>query len=83
MGAQLNSYESYLASSLAICALEAAKDSDMEDLIAAVAEGGVVDDDQVPNGRVGSGLGYHGPDRRQRGWHSSRCRSSVCEVLQQ
>ena len=48
-GAQLNSYESYLASSLAICALEAAKDSDMEDLIAAVAEGGAVDDDQVPN----------------------------------
>ena len=36
------SFESYLAiSSLAICALEAAKDSDMEDLIAAVvAEGG-------------------------------------------
>ena len=49
VGAQLNSYESYLASSLAICALEAAKDSDMEDLIAAVAEGGAVDDDQVPN----------------------------------
>ena len=49
MGAQLNSYESYLASSLAICALEAAKDSDMEDLIAAVAERGAVDDDQVPN----------------------------------
>ena len=38
VGAQLNSYESYLASSLAIC-----------DLIAAVAEGGAVDDDQVPN----------------------------------
>ena len=48
-GAQLNSYESYLASSLAICALEAAKDSDMEDLIAAVAEGCAVDDDLVPN----------------------------------
>ena len=47
--AQLNSYKSYLASSLAIFALEAAKDSDMEDLIAAVAEGGAVDDDQVPN----------------------------------
>ena len=35
---QLNSYESYLASSLAIY-----------DLIAAVAEVGAVDDDQVPN----------------------------------
>ena len=52
VGAQLNSYESYLASSLAICALEATKDSDMEDLIAAVAEGGAVDDDQVPNAFV-------------------------------
>ena len=41
------SYESYLASSLAICALEAAKDNDMEDIIAAVAEGSAVDDDQV------------------------------------
>ena len=36
MGAQLNSYESYLASSLAICALEA-------------AEGGTADNDLVPN----------------------------------
>ena len=41
------SYESYLASSMAICALEAVKDSDTEDLIADVAEGGAVDDDQV------------------------------------
>ena len=50
VGAQLNSYESYLAISLVISALEAAKDSDIEDLIAAVAEGGAVDNnDQVPN----------------------------------
>ena len=56
VGAQLNSYESYLASSLTICALEAAKDSDMEDFIAAVAEGGAVDDNLVPNAALALAL---------------------------
>ena len=36
--------------------MEAAKDSDIEDLIAAVAEGGSVDDDHVPNAVVALAL---------------------------
>ena len=96
-GSLAYSFESYLASSLAICALEAAKDSDMEDLIAAVAEGGAVDDDLVPNAALALALAamdqieddeegiVAGVDYRFVKFHSSRF--SVClrrrEVLQQ